>query len=85
MAVKYLDKPFAEIRITRHPNYGMCRNGYSCRRGAPTSFLVRLEGEKRFRRVMCWQFSNAGTGFLRVRGESLLLQPHHNHALEDAK
>lgn len=95
MAVKYLAAshapPFAEIRITDQPRYGMCRDGYTCRRGAPTCYLVRLWDESKaaakgpWRRVMIWQFSNAGTLFVRVRGENHLLDIEHQWALRDAK
>ncbi len=47
----------------------MTRSGYTKRSGAPTSVLVRLKGEKKFRRAMVWQFSNAGTTFVKIKGE----------------
>ena len=62
-----------ETRRTATPRYGMCVDGYTKRSGAPTHLLVRLEGEKRFRRLMCWQFSNAGTCFLRIKGENVVV------------
>ena len=71
--MKYLTTPIVEIKQTETPRYGMTVDGYTKRSGAPTSYLVRLDGEKRFRRLMCWQFSNAGTCFLRLRGECLVV------------
>lgn len=71
---KYLQATIAEAR--RAPidsRRYMTRDGYTRRSGAPSSIVVRLEGEKRFRRLMVWQFSNAGTCFLRVRGEALIV------------
>lgn len=49
-------------------NWGMTAAGYTKRGGAPSQWKVRLEGERRWRRVMVLQFSNAGSAFLRVRG-----------------
>lgn len=69
--VTYLDQG----RITRvlcddkPPTYGMCRDGYTKRSGAPTGYMIQLDGEARWRRVMVWQFSNAGTCFVRINGK----------------
>lgn len=68
MNLHYLTTPIAEVRETVPPRYGMTRDGYTVRSGAPTGFMVRLEGEKRWRRVMAWHFSNAGTAFVRIKG-----------------
>lgn len=66
----YLTKKIAAAKCTRDvPRYGMTRAGYTKRSGAPSSTMVRLEGEKRWRRVMVWQFSNAGTTFVRINGK----------------
>lgn len=74
MSVKYLTTKIVEARRTKTtPRYGMTRDGYTKRSGAPTSTMIRLEGEKRWRRLMVWQFSNAGTCFVRVKGESLIV------------
>lgn len=70
MAVKYAEVEEA-IRAVRTPSYGRTSSGYTKRSGAPTSVLVRLKGEKKFRRAMVWQFSNAGTTFVNIKG-----QPH---------
>ena len=72
--VKYLETPIVDVRETDRPNWGLTQGGYTVRSGAPTSILVRLEDEKRWRRVMVWCFSNAGTLFVRVRGESLIVR-----------
>ena len=73
--VEYLETPIAEKKQTDSvPNYGMTANGYTKRSGAPTSWLVRLQGENRWRRVMVWQFSNAGTAFVRVQGKPLIVR-----------
>lgn len=68
MAVTYLTTPIAEKKTTARPSYGMARSGYTLRSGAPTSIMIKLEGETRWRRVMVWQFSNAGTAFVRICG-----------------
>lgn len=74
--MKKLEKKIAETKRTRTPKWGMTVDGYSKRCGAPTHLLIRLEGEKRFRRLMCWQFSNVGTCFLRIQGEDIVVSDH---------
>lgn len=65
----YLMTPIAEAkRAPIDPRPWMTRDGYTKRSGAPTSIMIRLVGEKRFRRVMVWHFSNAGTAFVRIKG-----------------
>jgi hypothetical protein len=45
--------------------------------------MIRLQGEKRWRRLMVWQFSNLGTLFVRIAGEphvvreEMIPQEHH--------
>ncbi len=73
--VDYLTAKIVEVRIVPPtPGAGMTRDGYTTRRGAPTSRMIRLEGEKRWRRLMCWQFSNAGTCFVCVNGKPLVVR-----------
>jgi len=72
--VLYLQKPIVEARRTAQPRYGMTRDGYTVRSGAPTSTMIRLQGEKIFRRLMVWQFSNAGTLFVRIDGKSYVVR-----------
>ncbi len=72
----YLKTAIVESKRTSQPSYGMARDGYTLKSGAPTSLMVRLEGEKRFRRLMVWQFSNAGTCFLRIKGEAMIVPDH---------
>lgn len=74
MSVQYLETSIAETKTTDTPRYGMAADGYTLRSGAPTSRMIRLEGEKIWRRVMCWQFSNAGTLFVRVKGQPLVIR-----------
>ena len=69
----YLEQRIAESRHTPVPRWGMCAGGYTERRGAPTCWLVRLEGEKRWRRLKIWQFSNAGTCFVTIKGHNLIV------------
>lgn len=64
----YLITPIEETKRTPLPRYGMARSGYSLTSGAPTSILIRLKGEKRFRRLMIWQTSNIGTNFVNIGG-----------------
>lgn len=63
----------AEAKVTDRPQFGMTSAGYTKRSGAPTSIMVRLAGEKRWRRLMVWQFSNSGTCFIRRLGETIII------------
>jgi len=76
MAVEYLEKTIIQSRQTDVPRYGMAADGYTLRSGAPTSYMIRLEGEKRWRRLMCWQFSNCSTLFVRIGGKCLVVREH---------
>ena len=66
---KRLTKQIVDARRTARPNYGMAVDGYTKRSGAPTSIEIKLKGEKIWRRLMIWQFSNAGTTFVNILGE----------------
>jgi hypothetical protein len=73
----YLTTPIAEQRLTPTvPRYGLTVDGYTTRAGAPTAHMIRLEGERRWRRVMVWQFSNAGTCFIRTAAGPLIVPDH---------
>lgn len=70
MAVTYLTTPIEETRRDPPPRgSGMTREGYTKRSGAPTDLMIRLRGEKKWRRLMIWQFSNIGTLFVRLGGK----------------
>ena len=70
---QYLATPIAEKRQDPPSRYGMTVDGYTRRSGAPSSYMIRLAGERRWRRVMIWQFSNVGTAFVRVKGQALII------------
>ena len=73
--VKYLTTPIAEVRDDPpRLGSGMTREGYTKTSGAPTDRMIRLEGEKTWRRLMVWQFSNLGTMFVRIKGEPLVVR-----------
>lgn len=63
-----IGRRIVETKRTATPRYGMTVGGYTCNAGAPTSYMVRFEGENRWRRLMCWCFSNVGTCFVRIGG-----------------
>lgn len=71
---KYLETPIVETKISETARPRLTRDGYTVRAGSPTATLVRLQGETRWRRLMVWQFSNAGTLFVRVKGECLIVR-----------
>lgn len=70
----YLETKIAEVKTTKRPSYGMTRDGYTKLSGAPSSYLLRLEGEKIWRRLMILQFSNAGSYFLKIKGETKIVK-----------
>lgn len=76
MSAQYLETPIVEAKRTETPWYGVTSLGYSVRSGAPSSLMIRLDGEKRFRRLMIWQFSNAGTAFVRIKGQPLIVNEY---------
>src|SRR5512143_1301177 len=70
MSVTYLTTPIEETRRDPPPRgSGMTREGYTKRSGAPTDLMIRLQGEKKWRRLMIWQFSNIGTLFVNISGK----------------
>jgi hypothetical protein len=82
MAVEYLEKPIDRKRVSIPKNRRLTVDGYTPLAGSPSDWMVRLEGESRWRRVYCWQFSNAATLFVRVGGKTLVVR---DYDLIDAK
>ncbi len=76
---KYLTKKIVAWSDRDAPRYGMTQDGYTKRSGAPTPYMIKLEGERIWRRVMCWCFSNSGTLFVRVNGECLIISGDFRH------
>ena len=74
--VAYLTHEITDMKSTPTPRYGMGADGYTLRGGAPTSKMIKLAGEKRWRRLMVWQFSNVGTLFIRIKGQALVVNEH---------
>ena len=76
MTTQYLEIPIAETIQTETPHYGMARDGYTYLSGAPTSTMIRLKGERIWRRLMVWCFSNTQTLFIRKGEECLIVLGH---------
>lgn len=57
--------------------WGMTAGGYTAASGAPTDYLIRLDGAKRWRRLMFYQISNAGSCFVRGPGGAKLWISDH--------
>jgi len=76
MDVNYLTTRIVEKRETKTPSYGMTKDGYTKNSGAPTQWLVRLENETRWRRLMVLQFSNAGSCFLNIKGNKVFVKDY---------
>jgi len=74
--MQYLETKIAESKRTASPRYRLTVDGYTVKTGAPSSIMIRLEGEKRWRRVMILLFSNVGTAFVRIKGEMFIVLNH---------
>jgi len=75
--VEYADTTDAEWRerpIDVRPYLTV--HGYTKQYGAPSSWMVRLDGSKVWRRVYIYQISNAGSAFVRVAGRQLFVPDH---------
>jgi hypothetical protein len=79
----YLEATITEAKRTEIPRWGLTAEGYSLRSGAPTSVMVRLDGERRWRRLMVWQFSNSGTLFVRLGGIPYVVLEYRIPTIED--
>ena len=76
MSVRYLEKRIDRKRVDIPVNRRLTADGYSLRSGSPSDWMRRLEGENRWRRVYCWQFSNAGTLFIRVNDQPIVVRDY---------
>lgn len=76
MSVRYLEKRIDRKRVDIPLNRRLTADGYTPRAGSPSDWMIRLEGENRWRRVYCWQFSNCGTLFIRVNGQPIVVKDH---------
>lgn len=74
--IEYLATPIVAAKSTEVPRYGMTVDGYTKRSGAPTSWMVKLEGENRWRRIMVICFSNVGSCFIRIGGRNVYVQDY---------
>ena len=76
MSVRYLEKRIDRKRVDIPANRRLTAEGYTPLSGSPSDWMIRLEGENRWRRVYCWQFSNCGTLFIRVNGQPIVVRDH---------
>lgn len=76
MSVRYLEKPIHRKRVSIPKNRRLTADGYTPRAGSPSDWLILLEGESRWRRVYCWQFSNASTLFVRIGGQPIVVRDY---------
>lgn len=73
------------VRRTPVPRWGYTVAGYTLRRGGPTQYLVRLVGEKVWRRLKVLCFSNNGTLFLTKGGRTYYVKEHEHAELADRR
>jgi hypothetical protein len=76
MSVRYLEKRIDRKRVSIPKNRRLTADGYTPRAGSPSDWLILLEGESRWRRVYCWQFSNASTLFVRIGGQPIVVRDY---------
>ena len=74
--MRYLDADMVEgIRVTDIPRWGIGADGYTLKEGAPTGVMIRVKRElfpgvrDVWRRVRFFQWSNAPTVFVDIKGE----------------
>ena len=70
-----------EVKETDAPLYGYRADGYTCSKGAPTRFLVRLRGDSVWRRLRCIQISNAGSLVLTVNKHLVFVREYEHTKL----
>ena len=68
MSTPHLKTPIVEVKYTDFPLYAMVKNPYTIRTDEPTNRMVKLEGEKFWRRVMCWGYKNMETYLIWLKG-----------------
>lgn len=76
MSVIYLEKRIDRKRVDIPANRRLTAEGYTPRSGSPSDWMILLEGENRWRRVYCWQFSNCGTLFIRVNDQPIVVRDY---------
>lgn len=67
----YAPPPQGWILDLHPPRPRLTADGYTRREGSPTAYRALVAG--RWRRVYVWQFSNAGTAFVRIKGEPRII------------
>lgn len=74
-AIRYLDRPFTvkDAPLWFHVR-GLTETatGYGGR--LRSARMIRIVGETRWRRVYVMQYSNAGTAYVRVKGDVLIIR-----------
>ena len=76
MSVRYLGKRINRKRVDIPANRRLTSEGYTPIAGSPSDWKIKLEGENRWRRVYCWQFSNASTLFIRVNEQPIVVRDY---------
>jgi hypothetical protein len=77
--VRYTDDTLiTDARITEVPRSGQTASGYGGK--IPTRYQIRYNNS--WHRVYMMQYGNAGTAFICVRGEDLVLSTHAEHLVE---
>jgi hypothetical protein len=77
--VKYTDDALiTDARITEAPRSGQTASGYGGK--IPTTYQLKYNNI--WHRVYMMQYGNAGTPFICVRGEDLVLSIHAEHEIQ---
>jgi hypothetical protein len=71
----------SQVKVTEVPNYGRTVDGYSVRSGMPTRYMVRLQGEPRWRRLKCILFGNSGSLVLTIKGGIVFVDDYNQPKL----
>lgn len=77
--VRYTDDTLiTKARLTDQPRWGQTVSGYGGK--IPTRYMLKYNNT--WHRVYMMQYGNAGTPFICVRGEDLVLSIHAEHEIE---
>jgi hypothetical protein len=76
--VKYLEDSFRTTGVKYDYDYdtrqGITEEGYTTNAGAPTRYMLQIDGKQMWHRVYVWQISNNGTAFVRLRGRRYVIR-----------
>lgn len=74
------DALIVDAKETKAPRPRLTAMGYTKADGSPTTVMVRLFGETRWRRVYVIQYSNMGSCFIKLLGDWVFVHPSYSNS-----